>query len=546
MATDIHWTRSIGTRIVAIVVLLLAVAGGMVVLNLAMMSAVEGDAARAVLQTEGRAHSLSLLDDAHQLATDSPTERGATVARIRITLQAMERRFTGLRDGDPARDVEPPDDAAMRTDLQAREDYWRTKIVPQVERVLATTTPQEVLPLIVPLRADVEQNLVALQARIEGAYRATHAELARFKTWQLGFGAIALVLVGVAFWMGRSISRRLRAVAVASDRVAAGDVGVTSPATGHDEVAVVGRAVNAMAASLTQRLADAEAARTKVDTALDQIAGVVQRLATAATETLAASAQQAAAAQQQSTSVAEIVATGEEISATAEQATQRTRQAADASKRTEAASLAGRTSVERSVAAITEIKDQMSSLADTILALAERSQSIGDITTTINDFAEQSHVLALNAAIEATRAGEYGRGFAVVAVEVKALADQSKKATADVRRILGEIQKSTHSAVMLAEEGTKRAAAASRVIDEAGQALVTLDDQIGEGSRVAAQTVASAGQQAQGMSQISIALRLISEVANQSVAATRQTEQAAQSLNQLGVELKQILVTYGR
>ena len=91
MTTEIHWTRSIGTRIAAIVVLLLAVAGGMVVLNLAMMSAVAGDAARAVLQAEGRAHSLRLLDDAHQLVTDSPTERGPRPARRRAPRRLRRR-----------------------------------------------------------------------------------------------------------------------------------------------------------------------------------------------------------------------------------------------------------------------------------------------------------------------------------------------------------------------------------------------------------------------------------------------------------------------
>ena len=54
----------------------------------------------------------------------------------------------------------------------------------------------------------------------------------------------------------------------------------------------------------------------------------------------------------------------------------------------------------------------------------------------------------LSNAIEASRAGKHGKGFSVVANEVKALADPSKKATAQVRAILGEIQKATNTAVM--------------------------------------------------------------------------------------------------
>ena len=71
------------------------------------------------------------------------------------------------------------------------------------------------------------------------------------------------------------------------------------------------------------------------------------------------------------------------------------------------------------------------------MALAEQAQAIGEIIATVNDIADQTNILALNAAIEASRAGGQGRGFAVVAGEVKALADQSKRATQQVRQILG-------------------------------------------------------------------------------------------------------------
>jgi methyl-accepting chemotaxis protein len=268
----------------------------------------------------------------------------------------------------------------------------------------------------------------------------------------------------------------------------------------------------------------------------------IDTLTSMSAEILAGTTQQAAGMREQSSAVSETVSTVDEVLQTAEQAAQRAQLVSTSSQRAAEVGQVGRSAVEESVSAMSTIKDQTGSIAESILTLAEQAQAIGEIIASVNDIAEQTNVLSLNAAIEASRAGEHGKGFSVVAAEIKALADQSKKATAQVRQILGEIQNATSAAVMVTEQGSKSVNSAIKTVNEAGSTIRTLSDTINEAAQAAAQIAASSGQQVTGMHQIHQAMKHINQASNQNLASTRQAEQAAQNLNHLGMSLKEMVV----
>jgi methyl-accepting chemotaxis protein len=271
------------------------------------------------------------------------------------------------------------------------------------------------------------------------------------------------------------------------------------------------------------------------------VARTIEQLTSVSAEILAGTTQQAAGMREHSSAVTETVTTVDEVLQTSEQAAQRAQAVAESSQRAAQAGHAGRKAVEESVTAMGTVREQTGSIAESILTLAEQAQAIGEIIASVNDIAEQTNVLSLNAAIEASRAGEHGKGFSVVAGEVKALADQSKKATAQVRQILGEIQKATNAAVMVTEQGSKSVNEAIKTVNDAGSTIRTLADIIAEAVQAAAQIAASSAQQATGMRQIHQAMQNINQVSVQNLAATNQSEQAAKHLSTVGASLKKLI-----
>jgi methyl-accepting chemotaxis protein len=152
--------------------------------------------------------------------------------------------------------------------------------------------------------------------------------------------------------------------------------------------------------------------------------------------------------------------------------------------------------------------------------------------------------LAVNAAIEAARAGEQGRGFSVVAQEVKNLADQSKQATAQVRSILGEIQKATTAAVLATEQCSKAVDVGVKESALAGESIRILAENIENATHAAMQIAASSQQQLAGVSQVALAMENIKQASVQNAASVKHTESAAQSMSELSQKLGSLAKTY--
>ena len=139
----------------------------------------------------------------------------------------------------------------------------------------------------------------------------------------------------------------------------------------------------------------------------------------------------------------------------------------------------GSDTVRRNVGAIEDMAGSIEEAGRNVQALGERSEQITSIVQTIKDIADQTNLLALNAAIEAARAGETGRGFAVVADEVRKLAERTAASTAEISKMVSDIQQQTTQAVDNMSAIQQQANHSVTLTRESGETLA----QILEGAR---------------------------------------------------------------
>ena len=314
-------------------------------------------------------------------------------------------------------------------------------------------------------------------------------------------------------------------------KVTRGDLSARLSLNGdNDSLTVLGHNLNQMVEQLGRMTEQMQQATTKITAVTAEI--------------LAASSQQAAAATEQAAAITQTTTTIEEVRAIVEQAYDKAKEVSEQAQRTRETSEAGQHAVSDTVISMEQIKEKVAGIAENILALSEQTQQISDITTTVSDIASQSNLLALNASVEAARAGEAGKGFAVVAVEVRNLAEQSKQATAQVKTILGEIQRATNAAVMATEEGTKGVDIGLQRTEQTGSTIKQLASSVGLSTSVAQQIVASTQQQTAGMEQIDLAMQNINQATLQNISSTRQVEQSVEDLSIVAQQLAVLLDQY--
>lgn len=241
----------------------------------------------------------------------------------------------------------------------------------------------------------------------------------------------------------------------------------------------------------------------------------------------------------------EMHATAGSMAATAEETSRQTTAVATSSEQASANVQTVAAAAEQLHASVNEISRQVTQSAEfagtavveadrtnaTIQGLADTAQKIGEVVSLIQNIASQTNLLALNATIEAARAGEAGRGFAVVASEVKALSNQTAKATEDISTQIAAIQAETGHAV----DAIKAIGGTIRQMNEIASAIAAAVEQQGAATRDISQNIQLVSQ---GTNSVASNIAGVNEAAVETGTAATQVLTAADGLSRQADQLR--------
>jgi len=346
-------------------------------------------------------------------------------------------------------------------------------------------------------------------------------------------GLVLLLALAVSMFVARGITGALQRMTGAMKDLAGGKLDVEVPGIGrHDEIGEMADAVEVFKSNAAARQGlEAEqketetraVARRKSD--MNKLADEFEGAVGLIVETVSSSSTQLEASAGTLTSTAE---RAQElttmVAAASEEASTNVQSVASATE--EMASSVNEISrqVQESARMASEAVDQARTTNDRVGELSKAAARIGDVVELINTIAGQTNLLALNATIEAARAGEAGRGFAVVASEVKALAEQTAKATGEIGQQISGIQAATQESV----NAIKEISGTIEKLSEISSAIAAAVEEQGAATQEISRNVQQA---AHGTQQVSSHITDVQRGAGETGSASAQVHSAAQSLS---------------
>ncbi|WP_084801632.1 methyl-accepting chemotaxis protein [Bradyrhizobium sp. Ec3.3] len=464
------------------------------------------------------------------LELSKSTENQARIERMKVLVGGfvtLSDEITALRKDIIATEATRSASGELPPDAAARV----AKLTAESKRIVK----ESMLPIATELLTTSEKVVEFSKRRVDEEKAAAQEAISSSERTSLVIGlVVALALIGACVFSVFTIARPIVALAGAMKELADGNFDVVLPGLGRgDEIGGVAQAVENFKVKAEQKAREEAEAKATQDRLVAErrkadmmkladeferaVGGIVNTVSTASTQ-LEASAgtltSTAGRAQEMATTVA---AASEEASANVQSVASATEELSSSVNEI------GR-QVQDSARMAGDAVSQARTTTDQVGELSKAAARIGDVVDLINTIAGQTNLLALNATIEAARAGEAGRGFAVVASEVKALAEQTAKATGEISHQINSIQAATGDSVRAIKE-------ISGTIERLSEISSTIAAAVEEQGAATQEISRNVQQAALGTQQVSSNIIEVQRGANETGSASSQVLSAARSLS---------------
>jgi len=436
--------------------------------------------------------------------------------RLGEAQKEFQQAIAEYRDANPS-----PEELSVLDRLA--DDFARTVVVG--ERIITAT--DDIEDSLERFHADVVKADRILDQKVQPQI-AQQVDLAGQRAKQatdLATTVIVLsVLVGLVFGgfvsvvSQRRVTRPLKNMAEAMAPVALGDLRSPALADSNDEPGLLAAAFNQMVSSLRYFLAESKTMTEEVATASNEIATSAQQQVTSLTES--------------ATSINEITTVAEQFKTTMREFVDRARAVEEAAEETGKRSNEGLGLTRESVTRIDQVRNNARAAGESVLDLAAQMQRINEITTTVNEIAEQTKLLSLNASIEAARAGEGGRGFAVVATQVRELANQSKEAVGRIESIIAETRNTMQTVVAQIEDGSQLSDESSEIVKKVTEAFEQIATAVFQTTDAMKQISVGAKDQERGITDLANGIAQVDTASSEALAGAQQTQKSIAAIDE--------------
>ncbi|WP_224798339.1 methyl-accepting chemotaxis protein [Idiomarina abyssalis] len=412
--------------------------------------------------------------------------------------------------------------------------YW--DLTAQVEENITSNNDKraselrenQILPLTNQISDSLNRLLVAQEEAVQDSSdRATSVAAFAEIAVVVVLVVVVLLLALFAVVLTRSIVTPISAAVDFAETIAQRNLTQTIEIIGKDEPAKLLRQLERTQKELRNSVST-------ISESSEQLASTSEELSSVTEESTRTIQQQSEELEQAATAVNELTTAVETVAQDAQNASEASDEANQQAQH-------GNDRVRQTVRAIEELSQEIGDSSGSVTELAEKVKSITKVLEVIRGIAEQTNLLALNAAIEAARAGESGRGFAVVADEVRSLAHKTQQSTVEIEDMVKAINESSDRSVATMDRSLERATKTLDVAREAGEALQLIATAVSEINNHNTSIASAAEEQANVSRDVDKNLVSIRDLSNSTASGAEQTSASSRELSRLAVDLNELV-----